>query len=400
MRYRTFLLISIIAFSMLGIARPGPSDDNAVDYNLVRTEIRGYVDAVVGQEAYIITDDGQEIGVQLGPKSYWDEHSYYLPEGEYVTMDVWYDPYGEYTDWYFAGEIWGPGFHFALMNQYGVPYWVIVNDDYYYGLGYRASCVSYVIWFDCPPYYFVYLIMPPPPPYYYSCYYGPRWRGHYSDWHHHHYRDHGDWEGPRNPRRGRRDVERPRNEYEDQQVSRDRSSYDRWGDGDDRKMAPVPKAKPKSPITRPNPKVAPPDRVKSQPRKVMERPKREQWKPRAPKSQPRPVEQKYTPRAKPRQENQKYQGRDRSRAIERKAPPARKSPPAERRYQGRNAKPNPPEKKYQGRTEKPQVKEQKSTKRSERQVSKPPAQKQQRKSEGSRRSSGERRSDDRGRGRR
>jgi hypothetical protein len=204
MRYHIFLLLTALEVSILGLATPAPADSEIDGYNLQRIEIRGMVESVQDQEAYVRTDDGEEIRVQLGPQSYWDERGYYLSEGEYVRMEVWYDPYG-YTDWYFAGQIWGSGFHFVLTNSYGVPYWIIMADDYYYSLGYRASCVSYMVWYDCPPAYFVYVILPPPPPYY-TCYYGPRWRHHHREWHHHGpgYGDRPRWDG-RDHRPGRRE---------------------------------------------------------------------------------------------------------------------------------------------------------------------------------------------------
>jgi hypothetical protein len=182
MRYRMFLLLSVLVAGILGMALPAPAYDETNAYNLERAEIRGYVEAVENQVAYVQTDHGEQIAVQLGPESYWNAHHYDLPEGEYVTMEVWYDPTNRYTDWYFAGEIWGPGFDFVLTNDEGVPYWVLFADDYYYSLGYRMSCVSYMVWYDCPPVYFVYLILPPPPPRMYLCFYGPHWRNHHNDW--------------------------------------------------------------------------------------------------------------------------------------------------------------------------------------------------------------------------
>jgi hypothetical protein len=184
MRPLTSLLLVIPVLLTLGTAQSSLAYYETGSFNLERAEIRGYVTSVQNQVAYIQTYNGDEFAVQLGPESYWNAHDYYLPEAVYVKMDVWYDPTDRYTDWYFAGEIWGPDFHFVLTNDEGVPFWVIDADDYYYSLGYRASCVSYMLWYDCPPVYFVYLILPPPPPLDYVCYYGPHWRTHHHDWHH------------------------------------------------------------------------------------------------------------------------------------------------------------------------------------------------------------------------
>jgi hypothetical protein len=182
MRYFMSLLIAVLGLGSLGAAQAGPAYFESNPFNLERAEIRGYVESVQNQVAYVQTEGGDEVAVQLGPESYWNFHHYYLPEGDYVEMEVWYDPTDRYTDWYFAGEIWGPDFHVVLANNDGVPYWVIEANDYYYSLGYRASCVSYMFWYDCPPVYFVYLILPPPPPQTYVCYYGPRWQTHHSEW--------------------------------------------------------------------------------------------------------------------------------------------------------------------------------------------------------------------------
>jgi len=183
MSYRMLLLLGALAAGISANVLPASAYNEVNSYNLESTIIRGYVEYVDGQVVYILTDNGDEIAVQLGPVSFWNSDRYCLSEGEYVEMLVWYDPYDQYTDCYFAGEIWGPSYHFAVTNNEGVPYWVINADDYYYSLGYRASCVSFMLWYDCPPVYFIYLILPPPPPRTYICYYGPHWRTYHSEWH-------------------------------------------------------------------------------------------------------------------------------------------------------------------------------------------------------------------------
>jgi hypothetical protein len=184
MRYHKFFLISILFAGVLAMAKPAPAYEINSAFDLERQIIHGRVLYVDDQVACVRTDYGNQIYVQLGPQWYWERHRYWLPAGDDVEMAVWYDPNDQYTDWYFAADIWGPGYHFALTNDVGVPLWVIYADDYYYGLGYRASCVSYMFWFDCMPTYFLHLILPPPPPMAYRCYYGPHWREHHRDWHH------------------------------------------------------------------------------------------------------------------------------------------------------------------------------------------------------------------------
>jgi hypothetical protein len=182
MRFRTFLVTSAIALCMFATVTPARADYDSNAYPLASTVIRGFVESVQSQLACIRTDNGEDIYVELGPEAYWESHRYWLTEGEPVEMRVWFDPTDRYTQRYFAGEIWGPDIHYVLTNDEGVPYWVIDANDYYYSLGYRASCVSYMYWYDCPPVYFVYLILPPPPPVTYVCYYGPHWRTHHRDW--------------------------------------------------------------------------------------------------------------------------------------------------------------------------------------------------------------------------
>ena len=183
MRYRVFLLLGLLAIGFSNMIPSASAHRVTNYYNLESTTIFGFVESVENQVAYIRIGYDDEIAVQLGPASYWNAHRYYLTRGEYVEMLVWYDPADYYTNCYFVGEIWGSGYHYRLTNREGVPYWVTFADDYYYSLGYRASCVSFMFWYDCPPVYFVYLILPPPPPRIYICYYGPRWRTHYRDWH-------------------------------------------------------------------------------------------------------------------------------------------------------------------------------------------------------------------------
>ncbi len=186
------LLIGTLA--MTGAASAYGSRDSYGGRDLRRTQVCGVVERIVGQEAYLRTDDGTLIGMQLGPESYWDERGYRLWSGSRVTADCWYDPYGR-SEWYYAASIWGPGFSIWLTNDDGVPYWVTADDFYYDNYGPCGD--TYIIWYDCTPTFYIYL---PLPPRYYTCYYGPRWRHHWNDWHtrwyRHHDRHDGDWRGP------------------------------------------------------------------------------------------------------------------------------------------------------------------------------------------------------------
>jgi hypothetical protein len=219
MRTYISLLLSVLALGILGMAQAVRADNENDSFQLERTVIRGFVESVDDQVATIQTYSGDEYAVLLGSETYWKTNHYVLPKGAYVKMDVWYDPTDRYTDWYFAGEIWGPDFHFVLTNDEGVPYWVLFGEDYYYDLGYRASCVSYMYWYDCPPVYFVYLILPPPPPWSYTCYYGPHWRDHHHDWQHspRYGRGGSYWQdGQGEQRPGRRSHEQPATDPGDQ----------------------------------------------------------------------------------------------------------------------------------------------------------------------------------------
>lgn len=393
MRYRMFLLLSIVSVGVLGMTTPAPSGYNTNTYNLQRTEISGVVQSINGQEAYILTDDGQEIGVLLGPQAYWDERGYHLQEGDYVEMDIWHDPY-EYTDWYFAGEVWGNGFHFVLTNSYGVPHWVVPEQDYYYGLGYRASCVSYMVWFDCPPFYFVSLAwLPPPPPLYYTCYYGPRWRTYCSDWYYSpRYCSGGsywdDGRGYERPRYGRRI-----NGYAD--GGSGGGSYNPGYDDNDRiyNREPVLTPKQNSP-SRPQPRSKfNSSREKSKAQNGYKQQERKEFKPlqsqkQTLKSSPRQEQKSQRKVTSPRneqksqrkmvssQKERKYQQRTPSarqehRVEKRSSAPvkerkmqANKSAPRERQYADRSVKPQVREQKSQVRSGKPQVREQKSQVRS------------------------------------
>lgn len=145
---------------------------------LTRTRISGTIESIQGNQATVITEDGEYVGVGLGPRDYWSRNGGgRLTGGSQVTMDVWGDPYGR-TDWYFAGAISGPGFHLQLTNDRGVPYWV---DDHGYGNDWCPCYDEYTDWYGCSPQVVYHYVLPPPPPVRYYRYYP---RGCYP----HHYR--------------------------------------------------------------------------------------------------------------------------------------------------------------------------------------------------------------------
>ena len=327
MRYRMSLLLSVLIAGILGIALPAPAYYETDSYNLERANISGYVGAVENQVAYIQTDSGDEIAVQLGPESYWTSNGYYLPEGEYVEMDVWYDPTDHYTEWYFVGEIWGSDFHYVLTNNEGVPYWVIFADDYYYSLGYRASCISYMIWFDCPPIYFVYLVLPPPPPLIYTCYYGSHWRYHHSDWHHgHRYCRGGSYwtDGRGYERPSHRSGRRARN-------------YDRWEDGRGAGKSSVKpdnvykRSEPSTPVIKPQPPKGKLQRQPAKPQRIYDRSTtaRKDYRSKSVTTKPSPERKEYTPKSEPQKHQIQSRSSDRSKQSVRESNVIRSKAPHE-----------------------------------------------------------------------
>ena len=215
MRHRMVIWMSALLMSTLAVTAAANAEHKR---DLERKRVSGVVERIDGQEAYIRTESGARIGVQLGPQSYWRDRGYRLRSGTEVEVDAWYDPDGR-SEWYFAGGIWGPGFHFELSNGDGIPYWVD-DDDYYYSEGWGPCCDSYTIWYDCAPAHYIYA--PPPPPRY--VFYGPRWRHHYRSWHHDY------WRGPH--------YDRGRHGHHDGGWDRgrghDRHDRDGWRDNDRR----------------------------------------------------------------------------------------------------------------------------------------------------------------------
>ncbi len=222
MKHRIALWMSALLIGTLAVAGTaaayGRDSYGSGGRDLRRTQVCGVVERIEGQEAWLRTDDGALIGLQLGPESYWDQRGYRLWTGSRVTADCWYDPYGR-SEWYYAASIWGPGFSIFLTNDDGLPFWVTA-DDFYYG-NYGPCCDTYVIWYDCTPSFYIYL---PPPPRYYHCWYGPRWRHHWNDWHTRWYRHHDRWDDDRHRREGPPPHQRD--------WGRDRGRPGGWNDND------------------------------------------------------------------------------------------------------------------------------------------------------------------------
>lgn len=167
---------------------------------LRKQRVEGRVESIKGQTATIKTREGRRVDVNLGPKDYWDRKGYELKEGQPVTVDGFCSDGNDGP--FFAGGIWGPGFHFEMTNDRGYPYWA--DPDGWYD-GWYPRVDYYAYYWGLPRHY--YYGAPPwfwgaPPPYWGPP--PPRW-----DRHHRHYRGHDghgryDQPGPPpEPRHGR-----------------------------------------------------------------------------------------------------------------------------------------------------------------------------------------------------
>lgn len=169
MRYRMLLLASLMlagTLAMTTVAGAVHRSSTVKGQEMTRSRISGTIESIQGERATVITEDGEQIGVALGPREYWGQRGGRLTGGSQVSMDVWGDPYGR-TDWFFAGAIWGPGFHLELTNDYGVPYWV---DDFERYDDWSPCYDQYTDWYGCGPGVYNYVLPPPPPVRYYQYY--------------------------------------------------------------------------------------------------------------------------------------------------------------------------------------------------------------------------------------
>ena len=227
MRHRLILLASIVlaaTFALTTVASAGHTvkkSKTVKRQELSRTRIAGTIESIRGNQATIITENGEYVGVGLGPRKHWGRYDGQLREGARVTMDCWGDPYGR-TDWYFAGSVWGPGFHFELTNDYGVPNWV----DYRYDDDWCPTYDTYADWYGCGHQVYTYVLPPPPPVRYYYWY--PR--GYYPDRYRHHYRRYDYGRHDRGNHYGWRNQDRDRDDDHEWDRDRDRDR-DRRHDG-------------------------------------------------------------------------------------------------------------------------------------------------------------------------
>jgi hypothetical protein len=104
-----------------------------------RMKIRGTVERVEGREAVILTPQGKQVRVMIGPESYWTYRGYRLVPGQNVSVYGWYPE--DRNDSFYAGKIVGSGFTYGLTSSAGTPYWVVQE-------GQNRTVPSYVVYRD------------------------------------------------------------------------------------------------------------------------------------------------------------------------------------------------------------------------------------------------------------
>jgi hypothetical protein len=147
----------------------------ALKQPLSKQKIEGTIESIEDEKAIVRTRDGRRAVVQIGPQSYRDAKNIRLATGQHVSVDGW----GEWSGgdrggegFFFAGGIYGPGYHFEFADNDGYPYWADRND---YWDGWYPSWDAFYIYFWGPPPWWAYA----PPPWYYRPPYW--WHRHYQD---------------------------------------------------------------------------------------------------------------------------------------------------------------------------------------------------------------------------
>jgi hypothetical protein len=189
------LLLFVMSVPLLAAPRyvERYSTDNGRD--LERVSVTGEIISISGQKAKLLTEDGQHVTVNLGPRRYWEQRGYSIHSGVEVTVGGWGEIYDGDGGYVFAGSIDGPGFYFEMCDSDGYPRWA--DRD-----GYRDGWCPSFDWADrcyCDDYdRYIYrdvYYAPPPPRVHVSlgwCWGVPRHNVYW--WHHdNHRRHHDDW---------------------------------------------------------------------------------------------------------------------------------------------------------------------------------------------------------------
>jgi hypothetical protein len=154
---------------------PGPGDTGQ-NQDMKHVSVKGRIERITGQSAVLMTKDGEDVTVHLGPQRFWRDRDYHLNTGADVTVDGWGEVYGEDGGFIYAGRIYGNGYSIELMDSRGYPMWADRDD-----------------WSDdwCPSYSVFQLYFGPPWGYGPWGYWGPPprwWRPHgwwQPGWRHH-----------------------------------------------------------------------------------------------------------------------------------------------------------------------------------------------------------------------
>jgi hypothetical protein len=171
------LLLGILSATTV-VAAPRYGQRNSTDpvKDLERVHVKGKVEAITGQKALVVTDQGDKVTVHLGPQRFWRERGYNLRSGASIEVSGWGELYDEDGGYCYAAEIRGNGFFFDLADSRGYPRWM---DDEEYGDDWRPSLDRCETYYGAPPWYWG-----PPPRYWhrphhqhYRPHYGPRFGG-------------------------------------------------------------------------------------------------------------------------------------------------------------------------------------------------------------------------------
>jgi hypothetical protein len=178
------LVLILLVTAAVAAAQPDYKERISTDpgRDLGRVSVKGKIESISGQKAVLKTEEGRTVRVNLGPEQYWRDRGYHLEAGSRVTVDGWGDIEDEDGGYIYAGDIYGPDFHFEICDSHGYPRWA--DRDDWDGGWYPSQAFFEVYFFGPPPYgpplWWYYS---PPRPWWrhhYPQYYGPP-RGHHPD---------------------------------------------------------------------------------------------------------------------------------------------------------------------------------------------------------------------------